>query len=118
MSLSCKFPGTLTRLAFVGEDSRLLIERWIPPEPPQRWLVGLAVDEGSPEDFLRRAELLCAQRSSFSAGDNSSSPARKGALSAADALAYASNIGPLRPLTKEECRQLWSSLGQKTDPSR
>jgi hypothetical protein len=104
------FPDRVTRLAFVANDAQLFIERWVPPARPQRWLIDLAADEGSAKDFLLRAELLSAQRSFLSGGAQHLAPALGGSISAEEALARATSVGPLRPLSKDDCRELWSHL--------
>jgi len=104
------FTNRITKLDFVDQDKRLFIERWLPPAPPERWLIDLPEDNGTPQEFLIRNELLCAQRSFLSAGAQSS-------LSLDKALAYATSIGPLRPLSKEECRELWFRLAPRPDRS-
>jgi len=110
ISLPLTFSEKVTRLAFVADDMRLFVERWVPPAPPQRWIIDLAVNEGSAKDFLLRAELLSAQRSFLSGGARHIPQALQGALSAEEALAHATSVGPLRPLSKEDCRDLWLYL--------
>jgi len=116
VGLPLAFPEKLRRLEFVAQDTRLFVERWVPPAAPKRWLIDLAVTEGSAERFLLRAELLSAQRS-FLSGETQHLPqALRGNLSAEEALMHATSIGPLRRLTKEDCRELWLYLSSGTSP--
>jgi WD40 repeat protein/serine/threonine protein kinase/class 3 adenylate cyclase len=111
ISLSLPFSERVTRLAFVSGDTHLFVEHWIPPAPPQRWIVDLATNRGEAKDFLLRAELLSAQPSFLSAWAQRSQNGTGGALSAEEALTQATGIGPLRrPLSKEDCLSLWRRL--------
>jgi WD domain, G-beta repeat len=110
VSLPVVLPEKVTRLAFVASDTHLFIERWLPPAAPQRWLIDLAVKEGAPEDFLLWTELLSAQRSFLGGRAPHPSQALEGGLSAEEVLVHASGVGPLRPLTKNDCRELWLHL--------
>jgi hypothetical protein len=110
VGLPVALPDRVTRLAFVANDARLFVERWVPPATPERWLIDLATDEGSAKDFLLRAELLSGQRSFLSGRAQHLPLALEGPISAEEALARATSVGPLRPLTKEDCRELWSRL--------
>jgi WD40 repeat protein len=111
------FPDRVTRLQFVAGDTSLFIERWIPPAPPQRWLIDLAVEEPSAQDFLVRAELLSAQKSFLRRGPQPGSKTARGTPSPEQALAYAMSLGPLRPLTKEDCRELWRARASSSASS-
>jgi WD40 repeat protein/serine/threonine protein kinase/class 3 adenylate cyclase len=114
--LPFSFTNKVTRLGFVANDTRLFVERWLPPAPPQRWVIDLAANEGSAKDFLLRAELLSAQRS-FLRGPAQHSPRLlPEALSTEEAVADSTIVGPLRPLDKEECRQLWLYLSPRAAP--
>jgi WD40 repeat protein len=75
----------VTRLAFVAGDTRLFVEQWVPPAPPHRWLIDLALNVGSAKELLLRAELLSAQRSFLSGGTQLLSEALEGILSAEEA---------------------------------
>jgi hypothetical protein len=107
ITLPLRFDRKITRLEFVAQDTQLLVEHWAPPEPPQRWTIDLSVNEGSAEDFLLRAELLSAQRSFLSGEAWHHSGGVQAKLSAEEALAHVTSVGPLRPLAKEDCRNLW-----------
>ncbi len=110
VSVRFAFREKITRLLFVDGDRRLLVERWVPPAPPRRWLVNLAVDEGSAKEFLLLAELLSSQRSFLSGASTRMPGALGGTLSAEEALLHATTFGPLRLLSKEDCRELWLHL--------
>jgi WD40 repeat protein/serine/threonine protein kinase/class 3 adenylate cyclase len=110
VTLPFAFPEKVTRLGFVANDTRLFIERWVPPTPPIRCVIDLDPNKGSAKAFLVRAELLSAQRSFLRGRALNSSRSFQEALSAEDAMAHATSVAPFRPLGKEDCRQLWLYL--------
>jgi hypothetical protein len=92
---------------FVAEDKFLFVENWVPPRPPQRWLMDLGVDKGSAKGFVLRAELLSAQRSFLSGATEHPSQALEGRLSAEEGLLDATSIGHRLPLSSNDCSELW-----------
>jgi WD40 repeat protein len=110
VSLPISFPEKVTRMGFVTRDSRLFVERWIPPAMPQRWLIDLGVDKGSATEFLLRAQLLCGERSFLSDGTKYLSQVTKENLSVDEALLRATRAGEREKLSTEECRELWRRL--------
>jgi serine/threonine protein kinase/WD40 repeat protein len=110
ISLPFEFTERVTKMRFVDEDKRLFVERWVPPAPPQRWLIDLEVNKGSIQELLLRAELLSAQRSFLSGGTQHPAQALEGTRSVEEALLHATSIGPHPPLTKEDCQELWRRL--------
>jgi len=120
ISLPVTFSNKVTRLAFVADDTRLFVERWLPPAAPERWVIDLAVNEGSPQEFLLRTELLSAQRSFLSGRAQQLSRALQGGLSAEEkeilVRAASVGLGPLRPLSKEYCHELWLGLSSGVAP--
>jgi hypothetical protein len=117
VTLPFLFSEEATRLAFVAGDTQLFVERWVPPAPPHRWLIDLAVNEGSVRELLLRSELLSGQRSFLSGGTQLLSEALEGILSAEEAPHRAASIGPRGPLTKEDCRELWDHFWSGVSPS-
>jgi serine/threonine protein kinase/WD40 repeat protein len=117
ITLPFLFPEAPTRLVFVAGDTRLFVERWVPPAPPRRWLVDSSVIEGSTSEYLLRAELLSGQRSCLSGGTQLLSQALEGILSAEEAPHRAASIGPRGPLSKEDCRELWLHFYTGAPPS-
>jgi serine/threonine protein kinase/WD40 repeat protein len=117
VSLPLAFTDMLTRLVFVDGDTRLFAERWVLPGPPERWIIDLAVKEGSAKELLLLSELLSAQRSFLSGRVEHLPQALEGKLSAEEALIHATSVGPLRPLSKEDCRDLWLHLSLRVTPS-
>jgi hypothetical protein len=106
ISLPFAFAEKVTRLGFVAADTRLFVERWVPPAPPQRWLIDLEVNKGSAREIFLRAELLSGEKSFLSDGTEYPS------LSVDEALLRATRVGPRLRLSKEECGQLWRGLAQ------
>jgi WD40 repeat protein len=117
VSLPFVFPGRLTRLVFVAGDTQLFAERWVLPGRPERWLINLDVNEGSARELLLRSELLSAQRSFLSGRVKHLSQALEDKLSAEETLIHATSVGPLRPLSKEDCRDLWLHLSPRRAPA-
>jgi hypothetical protein len=95
------FSELVTRLGFVAGETMLLVESWKLPAGPKRWLIDLPVDEGSAKELLVRTQVASGQRSFLSGSEE---------VSAEQALTYAMSIGPLRSLTKQELKELWSQL--------
>jgi serine/threonine protein kinase/WD40 repeat protein len=118
VTLPLQFAGAVTRLAFVAGDTRLFVERWVPPATPRRWVIDLAMHAGSAQDALLQAELLSGQRSFLSGGTQLLSEALEGILSAEETPHRVASTGPRGPLSKEDCRELWRhfSPGVTTSP--
>ena len=113
VSLPVDFSELVTKIEFVAQDTLLLVESWRPPAEPRRWLISLRVNEGSAKELLLRTQLLSAQRSFLSGGAQHLPQALPGRLSGEEALTYATSVGPLRPLTKQDCKELWLYLSQR-----
>jgi hypothetical protein len=109
MSLPIAFSEKVTRLGFVAGDTRLFVERWVPPALPQRWLIDLAVNDGSAKEFVLWAELLSDEHSLLGAESRHLAHAPQGTLPPDEALlrATTASLGPRPRLSKEECRELW-----------
>jgi WD40 repeat protein len=116
ISMPFAFSERVTRLCFVANDTRLFVERWLPPAPPGRWVIDLESTEGDAKEFLFRTELLSAQRSFLRRHGQKSSRALQDALSTEETMAHAASVVPFRPLGKEDCRQLWLYLSSGTRP--
>ena len=117
ITLPFLLPEAPTRLAFVAGDTRLFVERWVPPAPPRRWLIDLSTNEGPPSEYLLRTELLSGQRSFLSGDTQLLSQALEGILSAEAAPHRAASIGPRGPLSKEDCSELWLHFYTGATPS-
>jgi hypothetical protein len=109
VSLPLPFADLATRVSFVARDTMLFVESWKPPAPPRRWLVNLPVKEKSAEDLLLELQLVSSQRSFLSDVEHLRRSA-DGKLSAEQTLRYATGVGPLRPLSKKELKELWLHL--------
>lgn len=109
VSLPLPFADLATRVSFVARDTMLFVESWKPPAPPRRWLVDLPVNEKSAEDLLLELQLVSSQRS-FLSGAEHLRRSGDDRLSAEQTLSYATGVGPLRPLSKKELKELWLHL--------
>jgi WD40 repeat protein len=113
----------VTRLVFLGNGGRLFVERWQPPAAPERWIVDLVsqndrgAHKGLTQEFLLQTELLSAQRSFLSGRTPHLSRALEGSISAEEAMSRATSVGQLRPLSKEDCRELWHHLSSARLPT-
>jgi len=104
------FSEKVTRLEFVAGDTHLYLEELIPPDPAHRYLINLAVNRGSAQEYLLRAELMSGQRSFLSDSSQPLSQALEGILSAEATPHLAASVGPRGTLSLEDCRKLWLQL--------
>jgi WD40 repeat protein len=119
LDLETAFPVSLDRLSFVSNDDLLFAEASSLTAEPKRWLIDLASREStndSPRELLARAELLSGQRSFLAARSLEQARPVEETARTLDILSRTTGVGPLRPLTTNECRDLWMQLTDQAPP--
>jgi WD40 repeat protein len=114
IGLPYEFPKFIHGLQFVAQDTQLLVEGG---SPTQRWLIDLSTGDAPASTFLVQAEMFSGQHSFLSERARIRDEPQLQLPGLEEILPYSTGMGPLRPLSVEECAALWWELrGSRSRP--